>query len=47
MEWRLPSSPRHKKILISKVKKQNDDGHIFQQSGNHSQKICSTRSDDE
>jgi hypothetical protein len=33
--------------LISKAKKQSGDGHILQQSGNHSQRICSTRSDGE
>jgi hypothetical protein len=34
-------------ISISKVKKQSDVGHILRQSGYHSQRICSTRSDGE
>jgi hypothetical protein len=34
-------------ILTSKVKKQTDVGHILQQSGNHSCRMCSTRSDSE
>lgn len=47
MEWRTPSSPKHKKNSISKLKKQSDAGHILQKTGNHLQKICSTRADGE
>jgi hypothetical protein len=36
-----------KKKLISKVKIQSDVGHILRLSGNHSERICSTSSDDE
>jgi hypothetical protein len=32
---------------ISKVEYQNDVGHILRQSGNHSQRICSVRSQGE
>jgi hypothetical protein len=33
MEWRSPSSPRHKTMSISKVKEQIDVGHILRSQG--------------
>jgi hypothetical protein len=47
MEWLLTKPSKAQKISISKVKKQSNVDHILQQSGNSSQKICSTRSDSE